>query len=527
MKKILFAVMAAALFASCSQDDMSNGGYDNESDIKVSVKDFEYDGDAAGKSVARAKGGPSRVALKYDGSALKFSWQLGDQVGVFGATDNQQVGLKMKNINSENNLSAIFESNDFRLDGGKSYMAYYPLINDVYLEPIIPVDYTGQVQTANNSTDHLGAKDYIFTPWTTAAGENNVSFTFQHISAVLWLNIKMPDNTTAYKSVTLSAADNAFTTAAKIKLADVEMALDGSRQYISPKCITEKTMNSSVTLNFNGTVKADENNMLNAWMMVLPADFTSSELTVTITPETGDPIVYTINPGKNFLSGKAYKLVVESNESDEWVDLGLPSGTLWATKNIGAEMLYDSGNYYGWGDVTGEKTVNNASSYGPQSYSGAPTSTENTYGTTYYWQCCATDSRYSQYDIAAYQLGDNWTMPTPDQVAELINNTNNMSTYINNVRGFKFVNKNDESKWIFIPAAGYKLSGNLRKNGYLYVWTSEIHWYQNRLIGGSYYDYNYNKRGLALTDYYDDGDDVTYGIFNPSYGFPVRPVIKN
>lgn len=355
MKKILFAVMAAALFASCSQDDMSNGGYDNESDIKVSVKDFEYDGDAAGKSVARAKGGPSRVALKYDGSALKFSWQLGDQVGVFGATDNQQVGLKMKNINSENNLSAIFESNDFKLDGGKSYMAYYPLINDVYLEPIIPVDYTGQVQTANNSTDHLGAKDYIFTPWTTAAGENNVSFTFQHISAVLWLNIKMPDNTTAYKSVTLSAADNAFTTAAKIKLADVEMALDGSRQYISPKCITAKTMNSSVTLNFNGTVKADENNMLNAWMMVLPADFTNRELTVMITPETGegDPIVYTINPGKNFLSGKAYKLTIENVDNDNPGDTGN-----WPDEDIELDPGYITSNTPTWVSDADGWTVN-------------------------------------------------------------------------------------------------------------------------------------------------------------------------
>ena len=94
------------------------------------------------------------------------------------------------------------------------------------------------------------------------------------------------------------------------------------------------------------------------------------------------------------------------------------------------------------------------------------------------------------------------------------------------MRGFKFINKKDESKWIFIPAAGYKLSGVVKNNGCLYAWTSEIHWYQGRLVGGNDYQYDYVKRGIALTDYYDEGSDVTYGVFNPAYGFPVRPVRK-
>ncbi|MBQ3680507.1 MAG: hypothetical protein IJJ78_08340 [Paludibacteraceae bacterium] len=36
----------------------------------------------------------------------------------------------------------------------------------------------------------------------------------------------------------------------------------------------------------------------------------------------------------------------------EWVDLGLPSGTKWATCNIGADDPQDHGNYYSWGEVT-------------------------------------------------------------------------------------------------------------------------------------------------------------------------------
>lgn len=373
MKKFLFAAMAAILFVSCSQDDMANGQYENESDIKVSVKEFEYDGDGTSKAAVRSAlaKDKKKVALKFDGTALKFSWQYGDKVGMFGSTDKQQVGLKMKDINSENNLSATFDSNDFRLEGGKNYMAYYPMINDVWLEPIIPVDYTGQTQTENNSTEHLGAKDYIMSPWTEAVGENNISFTFQHISAVLWLNIKMPDNTTAYKSVTLSAKDAAFTTSAKIQLEDVKMALDGKRQYISPECITDKKMADAVTLNFNGTVTADANNMLNAWMMVLPADFTNREMTVIVTPVEGAPIVYTINPGKNFLSGKAYKLTVENIDNDNPEDTGN-----WPDEDIELEPGYITNNTPTWVSDADGWTVN-VDNYGDGGWGTYVTYTSN------------------------------------------------------------------------------------------------------------------------------------------------------
>ena len=36
----------------------------------------------------------------------------------------------------------------------------------------------------------------------------------------------------------------------------------------------------------------------------------------------------------------------------EWVDLGLPSGTKWATTNVGATTPEDYGNYYAWGETT-------------------------------------------------------------------------------------------------------------------------------------------------------------------------------
>lgn len=498
MKKFLFFAMAAALFASCSQDDMSNGMYENDADIKVSVKDFEYDG---APKHARANG-KSKVALKYDGSALKFSWQMGDQVGVFGPNDGQQVALTMKSIDSDNKLSAIFDSKDFQLNGGTDYIAYYPLVDKATLEPSIPVDYTGQVQSANNSTEHLGQKDYIFTPWTKAAeGLNNIGFTFQHISAVLWINIKMPDNTTAYKSVTLSAKDNAFTSSAKIKLADVKMALDGNRQYISPECITEKTLASSVTLNFNGTVKADENNMLNAWMMLLPADFTSREMTVTVTPVTGEPIVYTINPKKNFLSGKAYKLTVENNESDEWVDLGLPSGTLWASKNVGAEKMTDYGNYHSWGD----SEIITSNNY--NDYNGFYILSNLGHYVDYQGS--------SDYDIAKILWGGDWVTPNQDDFIELVEKCKTLEwKNIDGVNGLFITGNNGKS--IFLPANGDRyVTGYYAVNEVCAYWSSE---FKARESGED------SVGALFTADEEDLVSDLCDWEF--AYGCAIRPVIK-
>ena len=46
-----------------------------------------------------------------------------------------------------------------------------------------------------------------------------------------------------------------------------------------------------------------------------------------------------------------------------FVDLGLPSGLLWAETNIGAESATDYGNYYAWGETTTKDSYSKPSSY--------------------------------------------------------------------------------------------------------------------------------------------------------------------
>lgn len=139
----------------------------------------------------------------------------------------------------------------------------------------------------------------------------------------------------------------------------------------------------------------------------------------------------------------------------ETVDLGLPSGTLWSSCNIGASSPEGVGNYYAWGE-TEVKTIYNESTY------------------KYYkngrYVKIGTDISGTEYDVATTLWGGDWCMPTKQQAQELINNCTRKWTTVNGVDGCKFTsNLNGNS--IFIPNGGYKRESNIHK-GYAYVMTS-------------------------------------------------------
>ena len=123
------------------------------------------------------------------------------------------------------------------------------------------------------------------------------------------------------------------------------------------------------------------------------------------------------------------------------VDLGLPSGTLWAACNVGASSPEDYGNYYAWGELSGK------SDYSWSTYrfgSASPFSKYDTDGKTVL---------ELEDDVAHVVMGGNWHMPTSAQCQELIDNTTSAWTTVNGVNGGTFTSKTNGNS-IFIPAAG-------------------------------------------------------------------------
>jgi len=168
-------------------------------------------------------------------------------------------------------------------------------------------------------------------------------------------------------------------------------------------------------------------------------------------------------------------------DGHEYVDLGLPSGTKWATMNVGASSETDYGNYYKYG--LGDKQYDNTQT----NYTG----TENPLSTSV--------------DIVAQVWGGQWHMPTKTQFEELTANTTYEWTTINGVNGGKFTSQN--GNYVFFAPAGRWRNGSVN-----YVGSNGLYWSSTPLDSDrAYYWYFYN--GYTDMDYSDrDGGFSVRGV---------------
>lgn len=133
----------------------------------------------------------------------------------------------------------------------------------------------------------------------------------------------------------------------------------------------------------------------------------------------------------------------------EWVDLGLPSGTLWATCNIGADNPEEYGDYFAWGE-TAPKEVYEWSTYKWIDRSNGKFTkycTDSKHGTI------DNNTELLSEDDAAYvNWGKNWRIPSLEQIRELINCCSWLWTTRNGVNGQLVTGPNGNT--MFLPAAG-------------------------------------------------------------------------
>ena len=136
--------------------------------------------------------------------------------------------------------------------------------------------------------------------------------------------------------------------------------------------------------------------------------------------------------------------VTNTHNGHEYVDLGLPSGTLWATCNVGATSPEQAGLYFAFGETTGysaEQVKKGERSFDSASYT-APSVSENL---------------NLEQDAARANLGGNWRMPTKRQFTELIGNCDVTWTDDYNGTGIKgcvFTSKVNGNS-VFLPTTGY------------------------------------------------------------------------
>ena len=198
-------------------------------------------------------------------------------------------------------------------------------------------------------------------------------------------------------------------------------------------------------------------------------------------------------------------------ETAEWVDLGLPSGLLWAKCNLGSTTPEEYGDYYAWGETTTKSTYNwSTYKYCTVDAEGG-LATLTKYSTDSGHDFVGTPDNLTTLeamdDVATQKLGSGARMPTRAEWEELINNTTAEWTQVNGVNGRKFTAPNGKS--LFLPAAGYRWDGELYDAGEIgYYWSSSL-----------YADYPYDA-----WNFYFHSDDQGVGSNYRSRGRSVRAV---
>ena len=137
-------------------------------------------------------------------------------------------------------------------------------------------------------------------------------------------------------------------------------------------------------------------------------------------------------------------------DSVEYVDLGLPSGNLWAKCNLGASAPEAYGDYYAWGEVEPKQVYTNSNHKWYKE--GAPS-----LGFTKYNNEDGKLSLENEDDAVIQKLGNGWRTPTLADFRELTNQkyTTIKKTTLNGVAGYQITSKKNK-KSIFIPFAGFK-----------------------------------------------------------------------
>ena len=223
----------------------------------------------------------------------------------------------------------------------------------------------------------------------------------------------------------------------------------------------------------------------------------------------------TVKPTANITLYAQWEAPKDTGIADghEWVDLGLPSGTKWATMNVGASSPEDYGDYFAWGEITTKSSYN----WSTYKWCEGSDDTMTKYCTSSSYGTVDNKTTLDLSDDAAHvNWGTSWRMPTQAEQDELRNTSYTTWTWTtqNGVKGYKVTSKTNGNS-IFLPAAGYRYDSDLDSAGPRGIyWGSSLFTYDS---DGAYY-LRFSSNFVDSGYYYRHGSRYL--------GQSVRPVLR-
>ena len=335
-KQILYTAMIL-LFAGCASDDPVGLSEANvHQGVYGYMPSYEY-GDKEDGSI-------TRVSLTGSESGLSFAWNAGDVINVVGEINGNQQStthLAMPSTSSGSLLTS-FDGGAFALNPSAVYYSYYPYNSNTDGTSTRLITLKAQTQTGNNSTAHLGAKNYMVAPKVTTNELSSCLFHFTNVLSPCRFTLTLPASasgkTVSELTVTRYADNNLYFPTRITENFSGLNSEDGENKKATGMIYNDgddaNFKQCKQSLNFTDCT-IDGGHTLVGWMMLFPKDHSTGRYHVTV--RCSDGTVYAGNvAGKNLVGGKAYRFSATLGEQVE-----MTTGVSWAVRNEGATLPYD------------------------------------------------------------------------------------------------------------------------------------------------------------------------------------------
>ena len=268
--------MAAAILAGCSEELDRGGVYNPEKGVTATIPAYSFD---------------DGTRVNISGDLQTFTWSDGDKIGLY-CSENDVDGGAWFTIKQGGSSTGSFSNNMFYLNNELTYYATYPFNSNATIEAV-PVIFTGQVQTENGSTSHLGTYNYMCGS-VEMNSNGGASIDFHNIGAVMQIDLTVPEDMVCGSlGIYLPGGDDSFITEgiANMKTGNIS----GTKR--SPY----------LTLSFGEGIAVAAGEVLTANLLVVPENLEGKALNFTLYDKSGEKEYNANIEGKNMQAGKAYK----------------------------------------------------------------------------------------------------------------------------------------------------------------------------------------------------------------------------